>query len=80
MQKASNDAKTAASAWGLWLAVGLAVTAVFVCLLAWTTVRAVLGPLRNLAQTAVAVGAGNFDQLLPTTDDEVGQARALSTR
>jgi two-component system, NtrC family, sensor histidine kinase KinB len=73
MQKASDNAKAAASAWGLWLAVGLAVAALLACLLAWTTVRAVLGPLRNLAQTAVAVGAGNFDQLVPTGGDEVGQ-------
>ncbi len=73
MKKASDEAKAAASAWGLWLAVGLAVAALFVCLLAWTTIRAVLGPLRELAQTAVAVGAGNFDQLVPTGDDEVGQ-------
>jgi NtrC-family two-component system sensor histidine kinase KinB len=79
MQKASDDAKTAASAWGLWLAVGLAIAALLACLLAWTTVRAVLGPLRHLAQTAVAVGAGNFDQIIPTADDEVGQvARAFN--
>ena len=52
MEKASDDAKAAASAWGLWLAGGLAVTAVLACLLAWTTLRAVLGPLRELAQTA----------------------------
>jgi signal transduction histidine kinase len=74
MQKASDDAKASASAWGLWLAGGLAVAALLACLLAWTTVRAVLGPLRELARTAVAVGAGNFDQLVPTGDDEVGQA------
>jgi two-component system, NtrC family, sensor histidine kinase KinB len=73
MQKASDGAKASASAWGLWLAVGLAIAALFACLLAWTTIRAVLGPLRNLAQTAAAVGAGNFDQLVPTGDDEVGQ-------
>src|SRR5665213_1253437 len=73
MRKASDAAKASASAWGLWLAGGLAGAALLACLLAWTTVRAVLGPLRNLAQTAVAVGAGNFDQVVPTGDDEVGQ-------
>jgi two-component system, NtrC family, sensor histidine kinase KinB len=79
MQKASDGAKAAASAWGLWLAVGLAVAALLAGLLAWTTVRAVLGPLRELAQTAVAVGAGNFDQIIPAADDEVGQvARAFN--
>ena len=79
MEKASADAQRAAVAWCLWLAGGLAVTALLAGLLAWTTLRAVLGPLRELARTAEAVGAGNLNQIVPAADDEVGQvARAFN--
>ena len=79
MEKASADAQRAAVEWCLWLAGGLAVTALLAGLLAWTTLRAVLGPLRELARAAEAVGAGNLNQVVPVADDEVGQlARAFN--
>ena len=74
MKKASADAQRSAVTWCLWLAGGLAVTALLAGLLAWTTLRAVLGPLRGLARTAEAVGAGNLNLIVAATDDEVGQA------
>ena len=79
MQKASSGAQRAAAAWCLWLAGGLAVTFALVVLLSRTTLRTVLGPLRELAQTAEAVGAGNLNQVIPEAGDEVGQvARAFN--
>ncbi len=74
MKKASADAQRSAVTWCLWLAGGLAVTALLAGLLAWTTLRAVLGPLRELARTAEAVGAGNLNLIVAAADDEVGQA------
>jgi signal transduction histidine kinase len=74
MKKASADAKQAAVAWCLWLAGGLAAAALLAGLLAWTTLRAVLGPLGELTRTAEAVGAGNLNLAVPATNDEVGQA------
>ena len=74
MKKASDDAQRLAVAWCLGLAGGLAVTALLAGLLAWTTLRAVLGPLRELARTAEAVGAGNLNLVVAAADDEVGQA------
>jgi signal transduction histidine kinase len=79
MRHASAGAQRAATAWCLGLAGGLAVTALLAGLLAWTTVRAVLGPLRVLARTAEAVGAGDFERTVPEGHDEVGQvARAFN--
>ncbi len=74
MEKASADAQWRAVIWCLALAGGLAVTALLAGLLAWTTLRAVLGPLRELTRTAEAVGAGNLNLVVAATDDEVGQA------
>jgi signal transduction histidine kinase len=73
MRKASADAQRAAVYWCLGLAGGLAMTALLAGCLVWTTLRAVLGPLRALAQAAEAVGAGDFDQKIPEGHDEVGQ-------
>ena len=79
MKRASTDAQRSAVAWCLWLAGGLAVTALLVALLAQTMLRAVLGPLRELARTAEAVGAGNLNLAVPVADDEIGQvARAFN--
>jgi two-component system, NtrC family, sensor histidine kinase KinB len=80
MRRASAGAQRAAVAWCLGLAGGLAVTAVLAGLLAWTTLRAVLGPLRALARTAEAVGAGDFDQTIPEGPDEVGQVARTFNR
>jgi two-component system, NtrC family, sensor histidine kinase KinB len=73
MRKASEKAQRATVAWCLGLAGGLAATALLAGLLAWTTLRAVVGPLRALARTAEAVGAGDLNRTLREGDDEVGQ-------
>jgi NtrC-family two-component system sensor histidine kinase KinB len=79
MEKASADAKRWAVEWGVGLAAGLIVTALLAGLLAWTTLRAVLGPLRELARTAAIVGAGNLNVIIPAANDEVGHvARAFN--
>ncbi len=74
MKKASADAQRRAVIWCLGLAGGLAVAALLAGLLAWTTLRAVLGPLRELTRTAEAVGAGNLNLIMGAADDEIGQA------
>jgi NtrC-family two-component system sensor histidine kinase KinB len=73
MRKASENAQRATVAWCLGLAGGLVATAILAGLLAWTTLRAVIGPLRALARTAEAVGAGDLNRTLREGDDEVGQ-------
>ena len=73
MRKTSAGAQRAAVAWCMWLAGGLACAAVLAGLLAWTTLRAVLGPLRELSRSAEAVGAGNLN-LVAASNDEIGQA------
>jgi two-component system, NtrC family, sensor histidine kinase KinB len=72
MRKASENAQRATVAWCLGLAGGLAATALLAGLLAWTTLRAIIGPLRALARTAEAVGAGDLNRTLREGDDEVG--------
>jgi signal transduction histidine kinase len=79
MEKASTIAQRGAVQWCLWLAAGLAAAALLAGLLGVTTVRAVLGPLRELAQSAEAVAAGNFNLVVSTPEGELGQvARAFN--
>ncbi|HVS34336.1 MAG TPA: ATP-binding protein [Gemmataceae bacterium] len=73
MQRASAGAQWWAAAWCVGLAAGLLIAALLAALLAWTTLRAVLGPLGRLAHTADAVGAGNLNVVIAAADDEIGQ-------
>ena len=49
--------------------------------LVWRTVRALLRPIQEITQSAVAIGLGNLDQVVPVmTNDELGQlAGAFNT-
>jgi signal transduction histidine kinase len=49
--------------------------------LAWQTIRAILRPIHEITESAVAIGQGNLHQIVPvTTRDELGQlANAFNT-
>ena len=80
MVQASADARRQGAAARLWLAGGLAVTTLLAGWLAWNTLRAILRPLRELTDSALAVGAGNLSRVVSAADaDELGGlARAFN--
>jgi signal transduction histidine kinase len=79
MERASAAARWAAVQWCLGLAAGLIAAALLAGFLGYTTLRAVLGPLRELVQSAEAIAKGNFNLIVSTPDGEIGQvARAFN--
>jgi signal transduction histidine kinase len=70
MVDASREAKATARAAVLWLAGGLAVVTLLAALFAWSTVRSTLGPLNDITESALAIGAGNLNQVVPGTGPE----------
>jgi two-component system, NtrC family, sensor histidine kinase KinB len=70
MVDASRQAKSTAGAAVAWLAGGLALAALLAGLLAWSTLRSTLEPLRDVTRSAVAIGAGNLNQVVPTAGPE----------
>src|SRR5262249_48158716 len=81
MEEASGEARRTARESLIGFGVALAATAVLALFLAWHTIRAILNPVRALTQSAVAIGAGNLDQVVPVPSrDELGQlAQAFNT-
>ena len=81
MEQANRDARETAKLSLIWFAIGLAVALVVAVLLALHTVRAILRPVRAVTQSALAIGSGNLDQVVPImSEDELGQlARAFNT-
>jgi NtrC-family two-component system sensor histidine kinase KinB len=81
MEQASREARDTAnrSLLGLWI--GLAAVAVLGSWLTWSTVRAILRPIRAVTLSAQAIGAGNLHQIVPIlSGDELGQlAEAFNT-
>jgi len=74
MEEASREAKATASVSAFWFGVGLVSSAWLAMLLAWHTVRTLVGPIRDLKSAAQGIAAGNLDQILPaTTGDELGE-------
>lgn len=80
MVDASREAKVSARTARFWLASGLGVAAVLAGLFAWGTVRSILGPLQDLTESTLALGAGNLNQTVPTAGPEelAGLARAFN--
>jgi PAS domain S-box-containing protein len=69
-RQAGSSARKSLTTLGLVLAAGIAVSLGLV----WRTVRAILVPVREITQSATAIGQGNLDQVVPvTTRDELGQ-------
>jgi signal transduction histidine kinase len=70
------NAKARRTTWRSQIALtaALVATALLASLLAVSTVRSVLRPLRTITQSALAVGLGNLDQAVPVLSrDEIGQ-------
>jgi len=65
----------------IWYGLGLACGIVLAIFLVANTIRMIVHPVRAVTESAVAIGAGNLDQVVPiTSDDELGQlASAFNT-
>ena len=65
----------------IWYSLGLACGIVLAVFLVANTIRLIVYPVRAATESAVAIGAGNLDQVVPiTSDDELGQlASAFNT-
>jgi signal transduction histidine kinase len=73
MEKASAEAQHAAMISQVWLGVGLTATVAASALLIWWTTRSILRPIQAVTRSAIAIGAGNFNQSVPiVSSDEMG--------
>jgi NtrC-family two-component system sensor histidine kinase KinB len=81
MEEASREARRTARRSLIGFGIGLALTALIGAWLAWRTVQAILLPIRSVKESALAIGRGNLDQVVPVTSgDELGQlADAFNT-
>lgn len=81
MEEASKKAQKLARQSLLGFALGLLATAILAVLVALYTGRTILAPIRAATQSALAIGAGDLNQLVPVaSDDELGQlADAFNT-
>lgn len=74
MELANQNALRLARAALFWYAIGLAVGIALAILLIGSTIRTILYPIRAVTESAMAIGAGNLDQLVSVaSDDELGQ-------
>ncbi len=80
MKQASDDAKHTAMLSQVWLGTGLAATVVVAGLLIWGAMRSLLRPIQAVTQSAIAIGAGNFNQSVPivSTDEMSHLAEAFN--
>jgi signal transduction histidine kinase/HAMP domain-containing protein len=67
MERDSQRATESATRAATGMAIALAAAAVIAGVLAYSTLRSILTPLRDITQSAIAIGAGNLSQVLPTT-------------
>jgi NtrC-family two-component system sensor histidine kinase KinB len=81
MVAASHTAQQTARRSVLGFGLGLAAAALVAVWLAWRTTEAILRPIRSVTQSALAIGGGNLDQVVPAqSSDELGQlAEAFNT-
>jgi signal transduction histidine kinase len=81
MEDASLESRALARTSTAWFAGGLAIAVLLACLLALHTIRIILQPIKAVTQSALAIGAGNLDQVVPVTShDELGHlAHAFNT-
>jgi signal transduction histidine kinase len=81
MERASKDARQTAEDSLIWFGSGLLGAVALAGLLAWQTHLALLQPIQAVTQSALAIGMGNFDQVVPTVSlAELGQlADAFNT-
>jgi PAS domain S-box-containing protein len=81
MEEAKEDAQETARSALLWLLGGLGVSAVLAVFLALHTIRTIHQRLTLVAESALAIGTGNLNQVVPVlAGDELGQlATAFNT-
>lgn len=81
MVRASRQARSTAWRSVVGLGLGLVVTFVLALLLAWYTLRLILRPIQAVTESAVAIGLGDLDQVVPVlSGDELGRlAEAFNT-
>ncbi len=81
MEDAAHDARVTATSSLVGLAVGMTLAVVLGLFWARHTVRTILQPLRAMTESALAIGAGNLDQVVPVTSaDELGQLAGAFNR
>jgi signal transduction histidine kinase len=74
MVKAEAQARQTAHDSLVGFALGLLAVGLVATWLAWNTVRATLRPVQLVTQSALAIGSGNLDQVVPVAaPDELGQ-------
>jgi signal transduction histidine kinase len=76
-RQASNTARQSL----IGFAVGLGIATLLAMVLAWQTSYSILRPMRSITESALAIGRGNLDQVVPVRSrDEIGQmADAFNT-
>ena len=81
MKDVDDDTKRLARSSLIWYGLGLVCGIVLAVFLVANTIRMIVYPVRAATESAVAIGAGNLDQVVPiTSDDELGQlASAFNT-
>jgi PAS domain S-box-containing protein len=81
MKDASRESRGLATSALVWFAIGSAAAVLVAGLLAFQTVRAILRPIQAVTHSAVAIGLGNLDQVVPVMSrDELGElAKAFNT-
>jgi len=81
MKAVEEKTKRLAQSSLIWHLLGLACGIVLAVFLIANTIRMIVRPVRAATESAVAIGAGNLDQVVPiTSDDELGQlASAFNT-
>jgi signal transduction histidine kinase/HAMP domain-containing protein/type II secretory pathway pseudopilin PulG len=81
MVGASRESRKLAGDSLFWFGIGMAVAVLLAFLLAFHTIRTILRPIQAMTHSALAIGAGNLDQVIPVTSrDELGQlANAFNT-
>ncbi len=74
MKDVDADTKRLAHSLLIWYSLGLLCGIVLAVFLVANTIRLIVYPVRAATESAVAIGAGNLDQVVPiTSDDELGQ-------
>jgi len=77
MKDVDDETKRLARSLLVWYSLGLLCGIVLAVFLVANTIRLIAYPVRAVTESAVAIGAGNLDQVVPiTSDDELGQLAA----
>ena len=77
MRDVNDQTKRLARSSLIWYGLGLACGLVLAIFLVGNTVRMIVYPVRAATESAMAIGAGNLDQVVPiTSNDELGQLAA----